>query len=49
MTNVSNELLEMLTNFTVCEIGAGALQGITYALLLKDNPKDVEMQHYKFS
>lgn len=42
MANVSNELLEMLTNFTVCEIGAGALQGITYALLLKDNPKDVE-------
>lgn len=38
----SNELLNKLTEFLVCEIGSKALSGITYAMVLK-NDKDKEM------
>lgn len=37
MAKFSNELLNKLTEFLVCEIGAKALDGITYAMVLKDD------------
>lgn len=41
MGNMSKDLLDMLTEFTVCELGSKVLDGITYTLLLKNN-KDKE-------
>lgn len=42
MAQFSGILLNQLSEFLVCEIGAKAMDGITYTLLLKDNPKDME-------
>lgn len=39
MAKFSSDLLNKLTEFLVCEIGSKALDGITYAMILKD-PKD---------
>lgn len=39
MAKFSNDLLNKLTEFLVCEIGAKALDGITYAMVLKDDKK----------
>lgn len=43
MAEFSKELMDMLTDFVVCEIGAKALDGITYAMILKDNKKDMDI------
>lgn len=40
MGEFSKELLNMLTEFTVCEIGSRALDGITYTMVL-NNEKDM--------
>lgn len=37
MAKFSNNLLNKLTQFLTCEIGSGALSGITYAMALKDD------------
>lgn len=42
MSRFSKELLDMLTEFVVCEVGSRVLDGITYTMLLKDNKKDME-------
>jgi len=36
MAKFSSDLLNKLTEFLVCEIGSKALDGITYAMILKD-------------
>jgi hypothetical protein len=42
MAEFSKELLDMMTEFMICEVGAKVLDGITYTMLLKSNDKDVE-------
>lgn len=42
MAEFSKELLDMMTEFMICEIGQKALDGVTYTMLLKDNEKDIE-------
>lgn len=41
MAKFSSELLNKLTEFLICEVSSKALDGITYAMVLKDN-KDKE-------
>lgn len=43
MAEFSKELLDMMTEFMICEIGARVLDGITYTMLLKNNKKDMEI------
>lgn len=44
----STNLLNMLSEFLVCEIGSKALSGITYTMLFKRNEKDMELyERYK--
>ena len=42
MAKFSKELLDMMTEFMVCEVGSRILDGITYTFLLKNNKKDME-------
>lgn len=35
MAEFSKELLDMMTEFMICEVGARVLDGITYTILLK--------------
>lgn len=42
MANFSKELLDMMTEFMICEVGSRVLDGITYTMLFKDNKKDME-------
>ena len=46
MAKFSNELLNRLTEFLICEIGEKALSGITYVLLLKEKDKET-YERYK--
>lgn len=39
---ITKEILNQLTEFVVCELGASVLDGVTYALFLKDNKKDMK-------
>lgn len=43
MAEFSKELLDMMTEFMICEVGARVLDGITYTMLLKNNKKDMEI------
>lgn len=43
MAEYSKELENMLTDFLVCEIGNKYLDGVTYAMALKDIEKDKQM------
>lgn len=43
MARISATLLDQLSEFLICEIGAKAIDGITYTMLLKDNKKDAEI------
>ena len=43
MAEFSKELLDMMTEFMICEVGARVLDGITYTMLLKNNKKDLEV------
>lgn len=40
MGKLSKELMDYLSEFTVCEIKSRVLDGITYTMLLKDNKED---------
>lgn len=42
MAEFSKTLLDMMTEFMICEVGSGILDGITYTMLLKNNNKDIE-------
>lgn len=44
MGKASTELINMMTEFLICEIGSKALDGITYAMVLKD---DRDKENYK--
>lgn len=41
MGKFSKKLMDLLSEFLVCEIGSKAIDGITYTLLLKDNKVDM--------
>lgn len=41
MAEISTNLLNMLTEFVICEIGGKAMDGVTYTLLFKDKQKDM--------
>lgn len=43
MAEFSKELLDMMTEFMICEVGSRVLDGITYTMLLKNNKKDMEI------
>lgn len=45
-TEISGKLLDMLTEFVVCEIGAKVLDGITYTMILKDQKGKVLYDRY---
>lgn len=48
MGEINKNLLNMLTEFIVCEVGSKVLDGITYTLLLKDNENDrANIERYK--
>ena len=42
MAEFSKELLDMMTEFMICEVGSKVLSGITYTMLMKNNKKDME-------
>ena len=42
MGKASNELINMLTDFLINEIGSKSLDGITYAMVIKNSKKDEE-------
>lgn len=44
MAKVSRKLMNMLTEFLVCEIESRALHGVTYTMVLKNNREDYD--HY---
>lgn len=46
MAEFSKKLLDMLTEFMVCEVGSKAVDGITYTLLLKNNKDKEEIDRY---
>ena len=46
MARFSTELLNKLTEFLICEIGAKALSGITYTLLIKGSKDDELYERY---
>lgn len=46
MAGFSKKLLDMLTEFMVCEVGSKAIDGITYTLLLKNNKDKEEIDRY---
>lgn len=43
MAEFSKELMDMLTDFLISEIGYKATEGITYSMAFKDNAKDKSM------
>jgi len=47
MAELSKKLLDMLTEFMLCEIGSKSLDGITYALLTKSNKDKETVSRYK--
>ena len=47
MGEMSKELLDMLTEFTVCEVGSKVVDGITYTLLLKTERDRELVERYK--
>ena len=47
MGQVSKEMMNMLTEFLICEIGSKALDGITYTLITKDDKDKEKYNHYK--
>jgi len=47
MADISNKLLNMLTEFFICEIGSKAIDGITYCMLLKDAKERDIYERYK--
>ena len=47
MGEISRELLNMLTEFIVCEVGSKVLDGITYTLLLKNDRDNASIERYK--
>ena len=46
MAEFSKNLLDLLTEFMVCEVGSKALDGITYTMLLKNNKDKEEIDRY---
>lgn len=46
MGQASKEMMNMLTEFLICEIGSKALDGITYALVLKDDKDKDKYKRY---
>ena len=46
MADASKEMMNMLTEFLVCEIGSKALDGITYTLITKDEKDKDKYKRY---
>ena len=49
MAELSSELLNMLTEFMICEIGSKALDGITYSMVLKNDSKREKELYRRYS
>lgn len=44
---MSKKLMNMLSEFIVCELGAKVIQGVTYSMFIADRKKDVDLfNHY---
>lgn len=46
MGKASSELINMLTEFLICEVGSKAVDGITYTMVLKDKKDEATYKKY---